>query len=88
MGTIKPLDTKSLDAFAAAHDFLVTVEEHQVAGGLGSAVAEHVSATNPKRVIRIGVQDSFGESGEAEELIAHFGMDSESIIEAVRNAVN
>ena len=88
MGTIKPLDTKSLDAFAAAHDFLVTVEEHQVAGGLGSAVAEHVSATNPKRIIRIGVQDSFGESGEAEELIAHFGMDSESIIEAVRNAVN
>lgn len=87
MATIKPMDTKALDAFASEHDVLVTVEEHQVAGGLGSAVAEHISATNPKRIIRIGVEDSFGESGEPEELIAHFGMDAKAIVEKVRNAV-
>jgi transketolase len=85
MGTIKPMDTKALDAFAVEHDFLVTVEEHQVAGGLGSAVAEHMSATNPTRVIRIGVEDQFGQSGEPEELIAYYGMDADSIIKKIRN---
>jgi len=82
--TIKPLDTKTLDAFASSHDILVTVEEHQVAGGLGSTIAEYLSETNPKRIIRIGVEDSFGQSGEPEELIAHYGMDAEAIMDKVR----
>jgi len=82
--TIKPLDTKTLDAFASSHDILVTVEEHQVAGGLGSTIAEYLSETNPKRIIRIGVEDSFGQSGEPEELIAHYGMDAKAIMDKVR----
>lgn len=84
MATIKPLDTKSLDSFAAEHDFIVTVEEHQVAGGLGSAVAEYLSETNPKKIVRVGVQDQFGQSGKPEELLAHYGMDVDSILSKVR----
>lgn len=83
MPTIKPLDTGALDAFAAEHEYIVTLEEHQVAGGLGSAVAEYYSETNPKRVIRMGVKDEFGQSGTPEELIAHYGMDAKAVIETV-----
>jgi len=82
MATIKPLDTEALAAFAADHDALVTVEEHQVIGGLGSAVAEFLSETNPTKIARIGIQDQFGQSGEPDELIAHYGMDVPSIVAA------
>lgn len=82
MATIKPLDTEALETFAAAHDALVTVEEHQVTGGLGSTVAEHLSAVAPIKISRIGVQDQFGQSGEPDELVEHYGMGIESIVEA------
>jgi transketolase len=84
MATIKPLDTEALEAFAREHGALVTVEEHQVAGGLGSAVAEHLSETIPTRIVRIGVHDQFGQSGEPDELIAHYGMDISAIIAAAK----
>lgn len=84
MPTIKPLDVEALEVFAEEHDALVTVEEHQIAGGLGGAVAEHLSEVNPTKIARVGVQDSFGESGEPDELISHFGMDVPSIIEATK----
>ena len=84
LATIKPLDTAAIDQFVAEHDVLVAVEEHQVIGGMGSAVAEHVSATNPTRIARIGVQDQFGQSGEPSELIAHYGMDVPAIVAAGR----
>jgi transketolase len=87
MATIKPLDTQALDTFASEHDILVTVEEHQVAGGLGSAVAEYISSTNPKKIIRIGVHDTFGQSGEPEELIEEYGMDAKSITQTVRGSL-
>lgn len=87
MATIKPLDTKTLDDFVDDHEILVTVEEHQVAGGLGSAIAEHVSSTNPRKIIRIGVQDKFGQSGEPEDLMAHYGMDTNSIIQKISKYV-
>ncbi len=87
MPTVKPLDTAALDQFGEAHDLIVTVEEHQVAGGLGGAIAEYYSAHAPKRIIRVGVEDQFGQSGDPEELIAHYGMDTDSIIAAVRAAV-
>jgi transketolase len=82
MGTIKPLDTKSLEQFAAAHAALVTVEEHQMSGGLGSAVAEHLSQLRPTRIIRLGINDQFGQSGEPEELLAHYGLDVSAIVAA------
>lgn len=80
MGTVKPLDTTSLETFAQEHDVLVTVEEHQRMGGLGGAVAEHLSLTQPKRILRLGVDDVFGQSGTPEELLAHYGIDSASIV--------
>lgn len=85
MATIKPLDTVALEAFAADHSALVTVEEHQVMGGLGAAVAEHLSAVHPIRITRVGVQDQFGQSGTPDELIAHYGMDIPSIVSAAQS---
>lgn len=83
MATVKPLDTKALTAFAQEHELIVTVEEHQKAGGLGSAVSEYLSETGPKRVLRIGVPDLFGQSGTPEELLAHYGLDNASIVREV-----
>lgn len=87
LATIKPLDTEAIAAFAAEHDALVTVEEHQVAGGMGSAVAEFLSATNPTKIARIGIQDEFGQSGEPDELIEHYGMGIKSIAAAGKSVV-
>jgi len=84
MPTIKPLDTKALEDFAKEHDGLVTVEEHQIIGGLGSAVAEHLSETIPTKIIRVGMKDEFGESGEPDELIVHFKMDTPAIVAAAK----
>lgn len=83
LGTIKPIDREALVAFAQNHEFLVTLEEHQVAGGMGSAVAEVLSTEYPTRIIMCGVHDRFGQSGEPTELIAHYGMDAQSIVERV-----
>lgn len=80
MATVKPLDTDAVLNFAKTHDILVTVEEHQRMGGLGSAVAEYLSEVMPKRILRIGVDDVFGQSGTPEELLAHYGMDHASIV--------
>ncbi len=87
MATIKPFDQSAMSAFADEHELLVTVEEHQIIGGLGSAVAEFLAETNPKRLVRIGVSDRFGQSGTPDELIAHYGMDSESIINRIKQSL-
>lgn len=87
MPTIKPLDTEALDQFGNAHDIIVTVEEHQVAGGLGGAISEYYSEHMPKRVIKIGVHDQFGQSGDPEELLAHYGMDAKTIIQTIQKAI-
>ncbi len=80
MATIKPLDTEAILAFAKEHDVIVTVEEHQRMGGLGSAVAEYLGEVLPKRILRIGVDDVFGQSGTPEELLAHYGIDHVGIV--------
>lgn len=87
MPTIKPLDTEALKAFAEEHDALVTVEEHQIAGGLGGAVSEYLSGVHPTHIERVGMQDEFGESGEPDELIEHFGMDTKGIVAAAKKVV-
>lgn len=87
MATIKPLDGAALEKLAAEHDALVTVEEHQVTGGLGSAVAEYLSGVRPTKIERVGVQDEFGQSGEPDELIEHYGMGISSIAEAGRKVL-
>lgn len=88
VATVKPLDTKALEKFAADHDALVTVEEHQVAGGLGSAVSEHLSEVAPIKIVKVGVHDEFGQSGTPEELISHYKMDVPAIVEAARKALD
>jgi transketolase len=87
VATIKPLDIDALLAFVEEHGRLVTVEEHQVAGGLGSAVAEYLSEVLPTKIARVGVRDQFGQSGEPEELLTHYGMDIPSIITAAKHVV-
>ncbi len=87
MATIKPLDIEALLAFANDHDALVTVEEHQIAGGLGSAVAEYLSGVKPTRIERVGIKDTFGQSGEPNELIAHYGMDTKAVVEAAKRLI-
>ncbi len=87
MATVKPLDKKALDDFGKRHDLIVTVEEHQITGGLGGAVAEHYSESTPKHIIRIGVRDKFGQSGTPDELLAFYNLDVPSILTRIREAL-
>ncbi len=84
MATIKPLDVAALTQLAQTHDAIVTIEEHQVAGGLGGAVAEALSATHPIKITRLGVTDQFGQSGEPDELLKHYGLDVPAIVAAAK----
>lgn len=84
IGTVKPLDRETIVALAKECGALVTVEEHQVAGGMGSAVAEVLAAEHPTRIAFVGVHDQFGQSGSPAELVAHYGMDKEGIKYAVK----
>ncbi len=86
LATIKPLDVSALITHAKDSGAFVTVEEHQIAGGMGSAVAECVSEMYPIPVIRLGVHDMFGQSGTPQELIEHYGLGIEHIKKAVRTA--
>lgn len=84
--TIKPLDTAAVIKIAKKAKAVVTVEEHQVAGGLGSAIAEVLVGAYAVPIEFIGVHDQFGQSGEPTQLLAHYGMDVPHIVEAVRRA--
>lgn len=84
ISTIKPLDKDAVLDLAETHDLIVTVEEHQQSGGLGGAVAEFLSEKRPTKQIRIGVDNQFGQSGEPDELVAHYKMDKDSITKAIR----
>ncbi len=82
--TIKPLDEGVILTSAKKTGKVVTVEEHSVIGGLGSAVADVISAKNAAKVLKIGVQDIFGQSGSGAELIKEYGLDSESILKKIK----
>nr|WP_294492770.1 transketolase family protein [uncultured Mediterraneibacter sp.] len=82
--TIKPLDEELVLAAAKETGKVVTVEEHSVIGGLGSAVCDLLSEKAPTKVLKIGVNDVFGESGPAVELIRKYGLDTESIYNKVK----
>jgi transketolase len=83
LSTIKPLDTATILAVAKHHRAIVTVEEHQIMGGMGSAVAELLAETNPLPMRFVGVRDLFGQSGQTEELLEHYGMGVKDIKKAV-----
>lgn len=84
MSTIKPLDERAVLELATAAGALVTVEEHQVACGLGSAVAEYLVEHAPVPMVFVGIRDQFGQSGTPQELIAHYGLDESAIERAIR----
>lgn len=85
--TIKPIDEELIVEAAKECGKVVTVEEHSVIGGLGSAVCDVLSAKCPVPVCKIGVQDTFGESGPAVELIKKYGLDSESVYKKVKEFI-
>ena len=87
MHTIKPLDTETLFASAAKTGRVVTVEEHSVIGGLGEAVCAALCEHTPVRVKRVGVQDVYGESGPALDLLDKYGLNAEGIAFAVREVL-
>ena len=85
--TIKPLDTDAVVTLAKDCGALVTVEEHQIIGGLGSAVAECTSSVFPVPIEFIGVHNLFGQSGTPDELIEHYGMGESHIENAVKKVI-
>lgn len=82
--TIKPLDEELIVAAAKETGKVVTVEEHSVIGGLGSAVCDVLCEQAPTKVLKIGINDTFGESGPAVELVKKYGLDADSIYEKVK----
>ena len=82
--TIKPLDEEIIINSARKTGKVVTVEEHSVIGGLGSAVCDCLSANLPTRVKKLGMQDVFGESGSAAALVQKYGLDAEGVYRSVK----
>lgn len=87
MATIKPLDKEILLDAANKTGCIVTAEEHNIIGGLGSAVAEALSETKPVPVLRVGVEDVFGKSGPALELLDIFGLNAANIVAKAKAAI-
>lgn len=87
MHTVKPLDEAQVLKAAKETGCIVTTEEHSIIGGLGSAVAEYLSGTCPVPVVRHGVEDVFGRSGKAGEVLAAYGLTAQGIVEKVRAAL-
>ena len=88
LASIKPIDVEAIVNLAKEVKAIVTVEEHQVAGGMGSAVAEALAQNYPVPIEFIGVRDLFGQSGTPDELIEHYGMGKNSIKEAVKRVLS
>ncbi len=86
--TVKPLDTEAILDVARRAGRVVTIEEHQVAGGFGSATAELLGEHYPVPMRLLGVRDRFGQSGSPEELLAHYCLDVPHVVDAVRSFVS
>ena len=87
MPCIKPIDAELIKESAAKTGVIVTCEEHNIIGGLGSAVAEVVCESKPVPVVRVGVNDTYGKSGKAQDLIPVFGLDAKSVAARVKEAI-
>jgi len=85
--SIKPLDLETILAAAEGARLVVTAEEHQITGGLGSAVCELLAERCPRRVVRVGVDDRFGQSGKADQLLSHYGLDVDGLVTAVKEGL-
>lgn len=87
LSSVKPIDANAIIALAKETNKIVTVEEHQVMGGMGSAVAEVLAQNFPVPIEFVGVKDKFGQSGTPDELIEHYGMGKNAIKEAVKKVL-
>ena len=87
MASIKPIDAEAIVKAATETGAIVTAEEHNIIGGLGSAVSEVVVANKPVPMEFVGVQDTFGESGTPKELMAKYGLTAKDIVEAVKRVI-
>ena len=86
MHTIKPIDKEIVIKCATETKKIITIEDHSIIGGLGSAVCEVLSENYPTKVIRMGIKDKFGKSGKAEELMKFYEITAENIVEIVKNS--
>ena len=86
--TIKPIDKELLIKAAKETKVIVTAEEHSIIGGLGSAVAEVVTEECPVPVLKVGIKDTFGESGKPNELLKAYGLTAEAIVEHSKKAIS
>lgn len=82
--TIKPIDRDIIIEMAKKHKKLISIEEHSVIGGLGSAISEVLTDEYPSRLIRLGIKDTFGESGTVEELMNKYALNAKSIYEVIK----
>lgn len=82
--TIKPIDKEIIVKSAMETEKLISIEEHSIIGGLGSAISEVLTDMYPKKLTRLGMKDCFGKSGNANELLKYFGLTSKEIIEEIR----
>ena len=88
MSTIKPIDKDIIIKAAKETKGIITVEEHSIIGGLGSAVAEVLSENHPALMVRIGTMDTFGESGEAEKLLEKYGLNVANIVNKAKKLLS
>jgi transketolase len=86
--TIKPIDKDAIVKAARETGVVITAEEHSIIGGLGSAVCEVLSENFPTPVVRVGIKDTFGESGKPVELLKAYGLTSDDIVKAVKKGLN
>lgn len=85
--TIKPLDTELIIKSAKETGVIVTAEEHSIIGGLGSAVSEVITENYPVPVLKVGINDTFGESGKPDELLKAYNLTSKDIVNKVKQAI-
>ena len=81
--TIKPIDKELIIKCAKETKKIITIEDHSIIGGLGSAVCEVLSEEYPCKVTRLGMKDTFGKSGKAEKLLEYFGLNKDGIIKEI-----
>ena len=82
--TIKPIDREVVVDMAKKHKKLISIEEHSIIGGLGSAISEVLTDEYPSKLIRLGIKDTFGESGTVDELMNKYGLTSKALYEAIK----
>ena len=85
MPVVKPVDKKTIVDSVKKTGLAITVENHSIIGGVGSAVAEVLSEECPTRLVRMGINDEFGQSGEQRELMNFYGLTAEKLTETIVN---